>query len=484
MISLVRCFAVLGALSVTTQGFAQTAPKPVLANIGPVSVDFGAIKMGDTVSVPITIQNISSGTVSIASTGINGVAQFAMDSATCASKSYMIVAGDSCYLTIKFTPTDAGGTTFSTTTAVLVQSGSITQIAQLHFSGSGTEALVEVTPVAIDFGDTFIGQQVMVPVTIRNTHKATITQLGGSAGNATFDAGTDCGGPTVPVDPCHVYYTFTPSVSGPAQANADITIATSQPTSMSQDFPISLKGNGVATFPSPNVAAWPVGIDFGRIKVGHTATVPFLYRNNSPGYVTTAGGGFNDNNGPFQGFSHPEADCMTATFAPGVTCHTDYQFLARAQQVYAGSTDIFFFTPPDQYVVPYAFSGTGVGTLARVTPQTVDLGTVAFGTSASVPVVITNTSDNPLSNFTGGQMNTPFNAVSNCPTSLSVGQSCSYTYTFTTPSPQSSLKASYTATTLLSFNNIGSNSNGIQPIVQIQITAHVGDRIFGDGFNG
>lgn len=477
-----RWLAVLATLAMATHGRAQTAPGLPLANIGPVSADFGSIKMGDSVSVPVTIQNMSPGTVGIASSGINDVPQFGIDGASCASQGYFLVSGASCAFTVTFTPTDAGGTTFSTSTAILVQTASLTQVALLHFAGSGTEALVQVTPVAIDFGDTFIGQQVTVPVTITNSHHAAISLAGGGIGGA-FNATTDCGGATIAVDPCHINYVFTPSTTGVVQGASSLLISTMQPTAMQQEFPIAVKGNGVATLPTPNVAAWPVGIDFGKIKVGHDVTVPFLYRNNSPGDITTAGGGF-DGNGPFQGFSHPEPGCTTATFAPGVTCRHDYRFLARAQEVYTGATGLSFSSSSDSSFINYAFSGTGVGTLARVTPQNVDLGSVAYGTSVNVPVVITNTSDNPLSNFTGGIANAPFSTSSDCPASLAVGASCAYTYTFTAPSPQNALRGTYTATTLLSFNNVGSNPNGIQPVVQIRITAHVADRLFGDGFEG
>jgi hypothetical protein len=245
---------------------------------------------------------------------------------------------------------------------------------------------------------------------------------------------------------------------------------------------INLKGEGSATLPVPNVAVWPAGIDFGSLVVGHDVSVLVNFRNNGSGSVTTAGGGFNDDQGgTFAGFSTTIGGCTTNEVPSGAQCANQYQFLPHAPLPYGTSTAITFSDPlGNSLFVPIAVSGTGVGTLARVSPTTVDLGAAAFDTSASTAVIVTNTSTSPLVNFSGGSLNSPFGTSNDCGSSLAVGASCTYTYTFYAPSANDRIKARYVGTTLLTFTN----ATGIQPVLPITISANVGDRLFGDGFDG
>jgi hypothetical protein len=251
---------------------------------------------------------------------------------------------------------------------------------------------------------------------------------------------------------------------------------------MTQFVSIVLKGTGVGTVPSPNVALWPVTFDFGLTKIGHANTVIVNYQNNSSSNsITLSGGGFNDDqNGVFEAFGPVGTNCDTQAVPSGLTCGIEYVFTPQETKAYTAATGIGLSDSNNTAFYAINVSGTGVGTFARVSPPTIDLGSVAFETYASVPVVVTNTTDAPLTNFTGGQATFPFSTRNNCGASLAVGASCAYTYQFYAPSAQSSLKAKYTVTTLLTFTN----TTGIQPIVPIKISASVGDRLFGDGFDG
>ncbi len=455
-----------------------------LANVNPVAVDFGAVKMGATVTVPVTIQNISAATLGIASTGINDTNFFTIDGATCAQGNYQLSPGASCYFIFSFTPPDNAGTPYSTQTAFLIQNGSTNQVASLRLSGSGNETLAQVSPASIDFGDTF--GQVTVPVTFLNTHAYPITFAGGginSPSSFSSDSGT-CGASLASGATCHFNYTFTSAgANGPvgeAQTSTGVSVSASSPFPMTQFVPIALKGNGVGTLSSPNVALWPVKFDFGLTKVGHANAVVVNYKNNSSGPITQSGGGFNDDqNGVFEAFGPVGTNCDVQSVPSGLTCGIQYVFTPREAKAYSAATGVTLSDTHNTLFYSINVNGSGVGTLARVSPATVDLGSVAFETFASVPVVITNTSDAPLINFTGGQATFPFSTTSNCGASLAVGASCAYTYQFYAPSAQSSLKAKYTVTTLLTLTN----NTGIQPIVPIKISASVGDRLFGDGFD-
>ncbi len=464
---------------VVRQGWAQSS----IANVGPVAVDFGAIKMGATVSVPVTMTNLTAGAINIAGGGLSGAPAFHSSGGNCGGA--MIPAGGSCYFTYAFTPTDSSGTPLTAATSILLTAGSVSAYYPLSFSGRGSESLVQVTPVSIDFGNTFIGQTVSVPVTITNTHSATVSLSGGGiSGNPAFSSsGGSCG--TIAYMPppgtsCYFTYSFTPSAAGATQSTTGVGFSTTNPINLYQSTPIALKGTGVSTLPSPNVAVWPVTLNYGPIKVGHSVNAAVSYKNNAAVSVSTAGGGFNDSQGgTFAAVGGGGSGCGGSTITSGLTCSVIYYFQPHLAQAYTNSTSIEFYIPNGSSMfVPIAVSGTGVGDLAQISPQTINLGDIAFGTQASVPVTIKNTSDAPLTNFTGGGVNWPFTSNNTCGASLAVGSSCSYTYSFYAPDATNSLKASYSAMTLLAFTN----STGIEPIIQIQLNVRVGDRIFGDGF--
>jgi len=475
----IACRFALAVLSVLAS---PLLAQPTLGNISPVSVDFGAVKMGATVSIPVTIHNLTETPVGIASNGLNADG-FALDGATCAQAGYLLPAGGACDLVVSFTPTDNTGATFSANLALLLSASAGTQSVVIRLGGSGSEHLAQVSPVGIDFGQSFIGQLVSVPVTITNTHSAPVTFSGGGVSNGPFRADSgNCPASLGAGASCSFNYGFTASDSTPAQTATTIGVVTGSPSPMQEYFAVTLKGQGSATLPVPDIAVWPLTIDFGSIGVGQDVSVLVDYKNNGALSLTQSGGGFNDDQGgTFEGFSTDVGGCTGSSIPSGAQCANQYQFLPHAAQSYTGSTAIVFSDGiGNSLFAPIAVSGIGVGTLGRVSPQSVDLGAVAFETSVSVPVVVTNTSTSPLTNFAGGSVNAPFGASNDCGASLAVGASCAFTYTFHAPSAHDAIKARYVATTLLTFTN----ATGIQPVVPITIAASVGDRLFGDGFDG
>lgn len=473
------CGLALAVLSVVAR---CACAQSLLANVNPVAADFGAVKMGATVSVPVTISNLSNASVGVASGGLT-VPGFALDGATCAQAGYLLAAGASCNFVVSFTPTDNGGSAHSAQMVLLISAGPAMQTATISLRGSGSEHLAQVSPVGIDFGHTFIGQQVSVPVTFTNTHSAPITFAGGGVSNGPFSADSgDCTASLAAGQSCSFNYRFTAADTSPAQASTNVGISTASPLPMTEDFAIALKGQGSATLPVPNIAVWPVTFDFGSITLGRKASVLVYYKNNGSVPLSQSGGGFNDDQGgSFAGLSTDVGGCTGSSIPSGAQCANQYLFLPHEARAYTNSTGILFADDNGhQLFAPIAVSGTGVGMLARVSPQTIDFGTVAFGTNASVTVTVTNTSLSPLTNFTGGAVNLPFVRSSGCGASLAVGASCTMSYTFYAPAATDAIRARYTATTLLTFTN----DSGIQPIVTIKLSANVGDRMFGDGFDG
>lgn len=149
-------------LATPSAAFAQTR----LANIGPVFVDYGEVRMGARVTVPVTVRNLTAVTISFASRGFNTDTGFIGSGGTCGGS---LAAGGTCEFRYTFRPKTGNGTAVTGSTSIQISAAGLpSQFVPLSFTGIGTESMVDVTPRHIDFGDTLVGETVMVPVTVTN----------------------------------------------------------------------------------------------------------------------------------------------------------------------------------------------------------------------------------------------------------------------------------------------------------------------------
>ncbi len=461
---------------------AGTCAAADLASVGPVYVDFGAIKMGAMVSIPVRVRNLTASPMTFAGGGFSDSDAFFASNGTCGGG---LAAGATCNLMYTFRPPDASGTPLSASTSIVVIAAGSAQGFALEFAGSGTESLVQLTPRHIDFGKWLVGQTVTVPVTVTNTHSATVSFGGGGFEPGPF-AGISgsCGGtPLAAGASCNFNYRFIPAAVGTVSAVTSIGVSAASPApSLFEVHPITVTGTGVASVPIVGVA--PVSIGFGRIKVGTRVSVPFPFTNQTAQTVSFGGGGYSpgsDGGGAFSGSSAVGAGCNTGMgqAAPGATCTGQNLFEPRVEGVVNGSTGYGFSIPGTSMSQPITVTGEGTGTLAQLTPNDIDFGRVAFNTTLSVPVTLTNTSGKVLTSLIGGSVTWPFSSSTTCGSTLAAGASCTWTYSFNAGPPNAAIGASVSRQTLISFTN----STGIQPVVTITMTATRGDRLFGDGFD-
>lgn len=454
------------ALDACASAVQVTAYQTRQVNVSPVDVDFGAVKVGALIKVPVTLSNLTNQPLALAGGGFNDPGAFSSTGGTC---SVSLPANGSCAFNYYFQPSEAGQA-FTAQTSVVI--GSTYQT--LKFRGNGTESLSQITPITIDFGDALLGQTLVVPVTLRNTHAAAITLSGGGfndPGAFANAAGSTCGGSGISVGAACVFnYSFTPSAVGATTGSTSIGINAS-PFYMQPG--LTFKGNGVSTAPVVNV--YPRSVDFGSVKIGRTASVPVTIKNLTSVALSTAGGGFNDDaGGAFSG-----ASCGNSIPA-GQSCVFTYYFQPRlAGTTVSATTNIGLSGSGVSYQQPsLRFTGTGIGTLALVTPTTIDFGPVRTGTSMSVPVTITNTSESALTGLIGGAVPSRFSASNACPASLAVGASCTITYTFSASVAKLGLQS---ADTVLSFTN----NTGVRPSIAIHLDAFSDDpdKIFFNGFD-
>lgn len=462
-------FAML--LAVPSLAVAQTR----LANVGPVFIDFGEVRMGARVTVPVTVRNLTGTTISFAGGGFNSETGFIGNAGTCSGS---LVAGGTCEFRYTFRPRSASGLEVSGSTALVVSApGSPGQLVALNFVGIGVESMVDITPRSIDFGDTLVGETVTVPVTVSNPTTETVLFSGGgiNPGAGFTGASGTCGGSLVAGGTCQFNYSFTPNATGSVTGSTNLGVTTGSP-SFSQNVPLSFSGNGVNTVGVVSVR--PVGIDFGPVRLGSRLTVPFVFTNLSAVQINYAGGGFSaatSDGGAFSGQIGGGVGCTSSTAAVGATCSIVYRFLARELRTYNGSTSMSFSRPGASQNVPYAFTGRGVGTVGQLAARELDFGDVQLGTTQTTRVSLTNTTGSDLVGFVGGNLVSPFSATNNCPSALAPGATCEFTFGFSAFAGSVGFRETQTS---ISFTN----ADGVQPVYNIRLSAFGYDRVFKDGF--
>jgi len=467
MDSTIRALARIGMMMVLFAASAMSASAH-LANVSPTQVDFGDIKVGASVSVNVSISNLSAVAVSLTGGGFDTAGAFGSSMGSCSST---IAAGATCYLQYTFTP-KATDQDFSAGTSIALYAAGEYDTIALSFAGRGVESLTSVSPVSIDFGDSLLGATVMVPMTVLNTSPQPLHFAGGGIGAPFGGYSGTCGGSTLAVGAsCQFDYTYTPSTTMTQTGSTSLEDYITSP-SVGEYVPIALSGNGATS--AGFITFYPRSIDFGRVKIGRTVKFDFLATNIGANTVTFAGGGLSDTQG---GAFNAVGDCGGG-LAPGAQCYFEYRFQPRALGALSASTSVSAYAGGQSQVFAVQVSGTGVGTLAQVSPTSIDFGPVQIGTSMTVPVTVVNTSEAPLTGFLGGGANTPFVSSNNCPASLAVGASCQFTYRFQPAASQLGVRSE---TTILSFTN----STGVRPNVVVTLTGtgYDVDRIFNDGFD-
>lgn len=211
--------AVPGGGAMTAMDGSALPPDALSAD--PPSIDFEPTVTGMSMTVPLTIHNISSTPTDMLTTSLMGsdAGQFAVISDNCAT--HTIPAMSTCSLIIEFAPTTAG------TKAASVVVGDGTRSASVALSGKA------VAPGVL----TVVGQPSFAQVTLpgSTTGTATVKNTGGSAmtgvaaslsgtNKADFSVGSNgCSGtPLDPGDSCQIVIEFQPIAVGHKAASLSI----------------------------------------------------------------------------------------------------------------------------------------------------------------------------------------------------------------------------------------------------------------------
>ena len=211
---------------------------PQLARVAPVEIDFGTIKRGMTTTVPLTIENVTAGTLqSFAGGGIGAPFSAAQN---CGSG---VPPGGTCQFFYSFTPdSETEATTSSNFSFASTSGGSVAISVALRGRATGT--LARITPVGVDFGEVPTGAQVEVPVQVFNDSASTLTSFaGGGVSNPNFSAVTTCGSPTPVGSSCATTYRFSPQQQGAIEAGTGFNF--SNGSGLGESVSLSFSGFGL-----------------------------------------------------------------------------------------------------------------------------------------------------------------------------------------------------------------------------------------------
>ncbi len=246
----------------------ETSP-PTLS---PQPLAFGSVKVGQSKSLALTVNN--PGISSVQVTGITS-----SDAAfTISPTQFTLPVDGNTTATVVFTPTDRNLKNATLTLAFVTGTDSATVTGTL--TGQGTQPVIEVSPLSLEFGEVAIGETRNLTLTVSNTGNDTLLI---NSINITLPDASQFPLVTAQVPPLHtilpngsqsISVPFTPLTPGNKSATLTLTHSNT-PTGTSTA--ISLTGEGVQEGPIAQVI--PLNVDFGELLIDSTRTETVLLIN-------------------------------------------------------------------------------------------------------------------------------------------------------------------------------------------------------------
>jgi len=401
-------------LTVDLQGTGVDAPN---INVTPVPLEFGDVAVGGSKQLTLTVLN--NGTTDLTINSITDPSPpFSIASNNCTPTPYTLGVGNTCDIVVEFAPTSAGS---STSTIVITSDDPNDSPLTIELTGNGVlQPDIDVSPMAIDFGNVYVGYTAQQTITVSNIGTADLT----------IDSITD------PTDPfsivsttcwptpytlgagntCEILVQFAPTSEGLFSSN--IVITSDDPDE--QTININLKGNGV---PLPDIDVNPTTINFGDVYVGDSAQQTITVSNLGTANLTISS--ITDPSAPFSIVSN-NCPLAPAPLGSGSSCEIVVQFAPTTGGLFA-STIVITSDDPDEPTVTINLTGNGlIPPDIDVSPTAVDFGTVDVYSTSYKTLTIMNTGGEDLHITSVTNPGFPFGiSADNCTgQSISSGSSC------------------------------------------------------------
>jgi hypothetical protein len=260
--------------AVSLTGTGTSPPNPV-ASISPMTVSFGSLKLGTTsAGSTVTLTNTGNATLNITSIAVTGTnsGDFSQTN-NCAST---LTAGNSCQVTVRFSPTVAG----SRAASLSFTDNASGSPQTVTLSGTGVAPTVTVSPSSINFGSVNLNTS-SSPSTVTITNTSTvIVNVTSITISGDYSQTNNCGSSIGVGANCTANVTFTPTLTGTRTGTLTINDdATGNPHT------VSLTGSGV----QPVVSLSATNISFGSFCPGDGTDKVVTITNTGTGALSLTG---------------------------------------------------------------------------------------------------------------------------------------------------------------------------------------------------
>jgi uncharacterized repeat protein (TIGR03803 family) len=396
----------------TPQGIALSGVGTT-AELTPATVNFGTLATGSVSAVKtVTLKNIGTASLTISGVAITGTdpGDFA-ETTTCGTS---LAAAASCTISVTFKPTASGtrGATLGVTDSAAGSPQPVT------LTGVGTTA--KLTPAGVNFGALATGLTSAVKtVTLKNIGTASLTISGiAIAGTdpGDFAETTTCGASLAAAASCTISVTFKPTTTGARSATLDVTDNAS-----GSPQPVSLTGIGTTAELTPS------SLNFGTLATASTSSAKTVtLKNIGTASITISGVAIT---GTDSG-DYSETTTCGSSLAAAASCGISVTFKPTATGTRSATLDV----TDDAAGTPQLVTLTGVGTTAKLTPTSLNLGTVTTGTASPAKTVTlknVGTASLTISDIAiTGTDPGDFSQTHTCGSSLAAGASCTISVTF------------------------------------------------------
>jgi len=357
-----------GQLTVPLSG---TGTKGAAVTLTPTSLCFQATLIGQTTSQScqstgaptqggqtvqpgqsIVIANTGGATATITSVTLTG--DFAFVANTCGkSLTAANTPGDSCTVSITFTPTASG----PRNGALTVVDSTGTQTALLTGTGM-TPATDLLAPSSLTFASQTIGtESISQQLTLTNNGDAAVQDIAVQSSTTDFIASNNCGTTLAGHSSCAILVSFLPSVIGPD--NGALTVSDIVTAGSTHTQQVALTGTGVA--PSGIASVSPSFINFGYYGVGGTSPAKTVtITNNGSSSITGIQTAFAGDFSMQTASSNP----CGASLSVGASCNIGVVFSPKQVNQRSGSLTITGTNLATPLVV--ALTGSGAGFTIKI----------------------------------------------------------------------------------------------------------------------
>ncbi|MCI0355070.1 MAG: choice-of-anchor D domain-containing protein, partial [Acidobacteria bacterium] len=303
-----------------TVGLTGTGVNPPAVGLSPASLSFGDQVVGTTsVAQALTLTNTGGAVLTISAITASG--DFTRTT-TCGSS---LGAGNSCSVSVAFTPTAAG----TRNGQVSVSSDAAGSPHTVDLTGLGVNPpAVSLSPASLNFGDQVVGTtSVAQPLTLTNSGGSTLT-ISSITASGDFARTSTCGSSLGAGGSCSISVTFAPTAAGTRSGQISVSS-----DAAGSPHTVDLAGSGSSPPDAPAVDLSPASLNFGDQVLGETSAIQTVT-------LTNAGGADLNLGSIAAGGDFAQTNTCTALLGPSASCSIHVTFTPSAIAARSGQVTI------------------------------------------------------------------------------------------------------------------------------------------------